>query len=115
MTDNISEKDKKDWEKFISNKEKLPNKDNKPFTKSPLKIRSIKPGDRFHPLGMNGHRKLQDILTDQKIPKRNRSAIPVVTCNDSIVWVPGFRIASGWEVPKKQADSVHLRIIYNET
>ena len=41
MTDNISEKDKKDWEKFISNKEKLPNKDNKPFTKLPLKIRSI--------------------------------------------------------------------------
>ena len=29
MTDNISEKDKKDWETFLSNNEKLPNKDNK--------------------------------------------------------------------------------------
>ena len=27
MTDNISEKNKKDWEKFISSNEKLPNKD----------------------------------------------------------------------------------------
>ena len=27
MTDNISKKDKKDWENFISNDEKLPNKD----------------------------------------------------------------------------------------
>ena len=27
MTDNISNKDKKDWENFIANKEKLPNKD----------------------------------------------------------------------------------------
>ena len=29
MTKNISEKDKKDWENFLSKKEKLPNKDNK--------------------------------------------------------------------------------------
>ena len=29
MTDNISEKDKKDWETFLSNKEKLPNKDDR--------------------------------------------------------------------------------------
>ena len=27
MTDNISEKDKKDWENFLNNKEKIPNKD----------------------------------------------------------------------------------------
>ena len=29
MTDNISEKDKKDWETFLSNNEKLPNKDSR--------------------------------------------------------------------------------------
>jgi hypothetical protein len=27
LTDNISKKDKKDWENFIAGKEKLPNKD----------------------------------------------------------------------------------------
>ena len=41
MTDNISEKDKKDWENFLSNNEKLPNKDIKPEKKIPFKIRSI--------------------------------------------------------------------------
>ena len=41
MTDNISEKDKKDWEKFISGKERLPNKDNKFQKKTSLKIKSI--------------------------------------------------------------------------
>ena len=41
MTDNISEKDKKDWEYFISKNEKLPNKDIKLDEKIPLKIRSI--------------------------------------------------------------------------
>lgn len=41
MTDNISEKDKKDWETFLSSDEKLPNKDNKIKKKITLKTRSI--------------------------------------------------------------------------
>ena len=41
MTDNISDKDKKDWEKFISGEERLPNKDNKSQNKTSLKIKSI--------------------------------------------------------------------------
>ena len=41
MTDNISDKDKKDWETFLSSGERLPNKDNKLNKKSSLKIKSI--------------------------------------------------------------------------
>ena len=41
MTDNISEKDKKDWENFLSNNEKLPNKDIKIDKKIIFKTRSI--------------------------------------------------------------------------
>jgi len=41
LTDNISDKDKKDWETFLSSSEKLPNKDDKLKKKSPLKIKSI--------------------------------------------------------------------------
>ena len=41
MTDNISDKDKKAWENFISSDEKLPNKDNKFQRKTSLKIKSI--------------------------------------------------------------------------
>ena len=41
MTDNITEKDKKDWENFLSKKEKLPNKDNNIDKKITFKIRSI--------------------------------------------------------------------------
>ena len=41
MTDNISDKDKKDWEKFISGDERLPNKDNKFKRKTILKTKSI--------------------------------------------------------------------------
>ena len=41
MTDNISEKDKKDWESFLSKNERLPNKDTKTDKKKTFKIRSI--------------------------------------------------------------------------
>ena len=41
MTDKISEKDKKDWENFLSKNERLPNKDNKIEKKIIFKTRSI--------------------------------------------------------------------------
>ena len=41
MNNNISDKDKKDWENFLSNKEPLPNKDLKIKKKIPLKIKSL--------------------------------------------------------------------------
>ena len=41
MTDNITEKDKKDWENFLSKNEKLPNKDLKIDKKIIFKTRSI--------------------------------------------------------------------------
>ena len=41
MTDNISEKDKKDWKNFLSNNERLPNKDKKIDKKITFKTRAI--------------------------------------------------------------------------
>ena len=41
MTNNISDKDKKDWYRFINSTEKLPNKDFKLQKNKNLKIRSI--------------------------------------------------------------------------
>ena len=41
MNDNISDKDKKDWHKFINSTEKLPNKDFKNQNNKNQKVRSI--------------------------------------------------------------------------
>ena len=41
MNDNISDKDRKDWHKFINSTEKLPNKDFKHQKNKSLKVRSI--------------------------------------------------------------------------
>ena len=41
MSNDISEKDKKDWETFVSNDEKLPNKDFKSSKQNYFKVKSI--------------------------------------------------------------------------
>jgi len=41
LTGKISDKDKKDWENFLTSEEKLPNKDLTIKKRSPLKIKSI--------------------------------------------------------------------------
>ena len=41
MTDSLKDKDKKDWENFLTNKEKLPNKENEIKKNIGQKVRSI--------------------------------------------------------------------------
>ena len=45
----------------------------------PLAVRVWRPGDRFRPLGAPGSRKLQDFMTDAKIPKEERRRLLIVT------------------------------------
>ncbi len=57
-----------------------------------LLVRTRRPGDRFHPLGMAGEKKLQDFMVDAHIPQRLRSEIPVVWSGNHILWIVGHRI-----------------------
>ncbi len=59
----------------------------------PLAVRHFLPGDRFHPLGAPGPRKLQDFLVDCKVPRWLRPFLPLVTAAGHIIWLPGLRIA----------------------
>jgi len=54
-------------------------------------VRGWQKGDRIAPIGMTGHRKLQDIFTDHKIPRRQRTSWPVVVDgHNQPVWVVGL-------------------------
>lgn len=64
----------------------------------PLMIRNFRPGDRFIPLGMTGHRKLKDFWIDLKIPLERRKRIPILTRNDQPIWVCGFRIDDRFKI-----------------
>jgi tRNA(Ile)-lysidine synthase len=55
----------------------------------PLKIRSIQPGDRMRPLGMEGTKKVKAIFIDKKISRDDRHCIPLLTGADGILWIAG--------------------------
>ncbi|MDF7801574.1 tRNA lysidine(34) synthetase TilS [Pontiellaceae bacterium B1224] len=80
-----------------------------------LAVRAVRPGDRFAPFGMKGTRKLQDILTDHKIPRARRNQVPVVLCGTEIIWIPGYRIARGWELKNAAEKAIHLKLEQNRT
>ena len=77
---------------------------------APIEVRTWRPGDRMTPLGTGGSRKLQDIFTDEKIPKAQRSDIPVVVCRGEIIWLPGYRTAKGWEVDGENGSALHVHL-----
>jgi tRNA(Ile)-lysidine synthase len=64
----------------------------------PLLIRSVRPGDRFVPLGMKGHKKLKDFFVDLKVPLARRRATPLLCVDDIPIWVGGFRIDDRFKV-----------------
>ena len=64
-----------------------------------IQIRFFQPGDRFVPLGMQGHKKLKSYFIDQKVPREERSLIPILTNDrDDIIWVYGERISDSFRV-----------------
>lgn len=56
-----------------------------------LLVRSRIEGDKILPIGMNSYKKLKNIMIDDKIPKEERDRVPIILCNDEIVWVAGVR------------------------
>jgi tRNA(Ile)-lysidine synthase len=57
----------------------------------PLSVRPHRSGDRFHPLGAAGSKKLKDCFTDKKIPLTARARLPVVfSAEGEVLWCPGF-------------------------
>ncbi|MBQ6906920.1 MAG: tRNA lysidine(34) synthetase TilS, partial [Clostridia bacterium] len=70
-----------------------PDKNGKIFLENEngLKIRNKRNGDVFYPTGMAGKKRLSDYFTDKKIPQKLRNTIPILTKNDDIVSIIGYR------------------------
>ena len=60
--------------------------------KSRLWIRTRLPGDRI--AIRSGHKKLQDVMVDAKIPERERDQILLIADGQDILWIVGGRISA---------------------
>lgn len=60
--------------------------------KFPLLFRAWRAGDRIHPVGMKGSKKVSDLLTDAKVAHAERQSVCVLESEGVIVWLAGHRV-----------------------
>ncbi|MHB8989428.1 MAG: tRNA lysidine(34) synthetase TilS [Desulfobulbia bacterium] len=57
----------------------------------PMTVHAVRQGDRFHPLGAPGSKKVGDFFTDRKIPVIQRRRIPILADREGIIAILGVR------------------------
>ena len=79
----------------------------------PLTVRSRHHGDVFRPLGLRGHKKLQDFFVDRKVRRAQRDRVPlVVDRQNRIVWVAGYAVSEEFRVTDPGKPVVILRMTH---
>jgi tRNA(Ile)-lysidine synthase len=64
-------------------------------------LRHWQPGDRFHPIGMPGEVKIQDFLTNQKVPRAKRHELVLATTvKREVFWMENMRISDRFKLRK---------------
>ena len=76
----------------------------------PLCLRAPKTGDVFRPFGMPGTRKVREVMAECDIPAYLRDAVPLITAQDTILWVTGCR--RGADAPILASTATILEIQY---
>lgn len=77
----------------------------------PLFVRPPKFGERFTPLGLNFSKKIQDFLTDLKVPKSIKWKIPILSdSKGDILWIIGLRISENYKVNKMTKRVLYITI-----
>lgn len=79
----------------------------------PIVIRRWRPGDRMHPLGMEGSRKIKKMLTDAKIESANRGTYPVISDQAEILWLPFVSISEKYAVNETTDKVIQIEALHN--
>ena len=82
----------------------------RPDLRFPLEVRHPLPGDRFHPLGAPGAKKLSDFFTDIKLPRRRRSSCWLVLSGGRPVWVVGHRLDERFRLSGEEKRAIRLSV-----
>jgi len=79
--------------------------------KGNLKVRNRKSGDKFQPLGMKGRKKVKDYFIDEKIPKEKRKKIPIISDDDNIIWIGGYRMNNKYRITEETKNKTRIEIV----
>jgi tRNA(Ile)-lysidine synthase len=73
-----------------------------------LTVRTHRRGDRFRPLGLGFEKKLSHFMIDAKIPRFERSKIPLVIADDQIAWLVGHRIDERFRITEESSRVIQI-------
>jgi tRNA(Ile)-lysidine synthase len=73
-----------------------------------LVLRPWHAGDWFIPLGMKTKKKLSDFFTDQKIPRYQKTSVPVLESDGIIVWICGKRLDDRFKLTDRTKTAIRL-------
>lgn len=76
-----------------------------------LELRVRHDGDRFEPLGMDGHAmKISDFFINVKLPQRARDRWPLLCMGEKVVWVPGYRPAHPFRLTESTRQALYFSL-----
>jgi tRNA(Ile)-lysidine synthase len=78
---------------------------------APIIIRNFRHGDRFVPLGMRGQKKVKKFFIDLKVPSEKRALTPILTSEDNLAWICGYRIDDRFKVTRETRKIIRVRVI----
>ena len=73
-----------------------------------LTVRAWRAGDRMRPAGLDGTKTLQDIFTDNKVPRGERERVPVIEAEGEIAWVAGLAVGEQFRAAPDDVEVVVL-------
>lgn len=77
-----------------------------------LMLRRWVPGDIFCPKGLGGRqKKLQDFFSDLKLPRSQRTKVPLLVAPEGIVWVGGLRADERFKVSSSTTSVIMAKMI----
>lgn len=98
---------KLNWRNYKNNKICLIDFDKVAF---PLKVRNRRDGDRFIPLGMDGHKKVKDFFIDKKVSDHMRDKIPIVfDGEDNLLWICGYRMDERFKLENSSKKTILIK------
>jgi len=76
-----------------------------------LRVRAWRPGDRIELPGLGGHKKVSDLLQEQRVPASERPGILVVEDDGGLLWVVGHACAARAQLLPTPVPTVIIAVV----
>jgi tRNA(Ile)-lysidine synthase len=75
----------------------------------PLLLRSLLPGEKFHPCGGPGRKKISRYFNDQKIPPKERPGWPILVSEGRVVALVGLQLDHNFRISANTSKTLLIR------